>query len=361
MEPGEPTRVSIGILAWNEAACIEDAIASLAGQRLFFPENTARFQIDVTCVANGCEDDTAGVASASFGKHFSGEAEALVATRVEEVPTPGKSNAWNCFVHEFAPQDADYLILMDADILFGEPDTLTSMLEALEQTPSARVAVDLPVKDVASKENKGLIDRLSLRMSRENAEGPIHICGQLYCGRGPVLRSIWMPVGLTLEDGFLSSMVRTANYTEEKDYGRIVRVPGATHVFEAYTAPMDILRHHRAVSIGSAINVMLGDYLAENTGEEDGGEIIRLRTEEEPDWFSDMVRDVFASRGYWAIPDAINFRRFRRLKGMPISRMLAGFPMALAGFLVESTVNVTANHHVKRTKSAYFWEKTRSD
>ena len=42
---------------------------------------------------------------------------ATVSALVHEVKTPGKVNAWNQFVHHASAQDADYVFLMDADIV----------------------------------------------------------------------------------------------------------------------------------------------------------------------------------------------------------------------------------------------------
>jgi len=61
--------------------------------------------------------------------------------RVEDVTTAGKSNAWNQFAHVYTRQNADSLILIDADILFGEEDTLVKMPEMLENSPAADVSV----------------------------------------------------------------------------------------------------------------------------------------------------------------------------------------------------------------------------
>lgn len=355
----ERTRVSIGILAWNEERFLEDTIVSLAGQSLFNPARHAAFDVEVICVPNGCTDDTAGVAEKAFRPFF--RECGHVSWRVAAVAEAGKSNAWNRFVHEFSRPAADYLILMDADIAFLETSTLENMIRALEDTPSADVAVDLPVKDVSFKRRKNVIEWFSVGASQLAEAGRVDLCGQLYCGRSAVLRRLWMPVGLTLEDGFLAAMVRTAMLTQAPHYDRIVRAPDASHVFTAYTSLPDIFRHQRAIAIGSTINNILIEHLEKHVTEAGAGELIRKWTEDEPDWFHRFVRAWFDARGWWAIPDALSLRRFRRLGSLPLREFFGAVPVAWAGFVLDSAVNLSANYRIKRADSAYFWEKTRAD
>ena len=39
--------------------------------------------------------------------------------------------------------------------------------------------------------------------------------------------------------------------------------------------------------------------------------------------------------------------------------MLAGMPLALVRSALETAVNLAANHKIARSRSTYFWEKTR--
>jgi cellulose synthase/poly-beta-1,6-N-acetylglucosamine synthase-like glycosyltransferase len=65
------------------------------------------------CLANGCTDRTPEVA-----REFAANLAEHVSFRVVELPEPGKSRTWNRFVHELSDPNTDYLILMDADIVF---------------------------------------------------------------------------------------------------------------------------------------------------------------------------------------------------------------------------------------------------
>ncbi|MEL6495788.1 MAG: hypothetical protein AAFQ41_11815, partial [Cyanobacteria bacterium J06623_7] len=89
------------------------------------------------------------------------------------------------------------------------------------------------------KPNKNAIEQLSIAVSKSSNEGQLYICGQLYCARAEPLRQIWMPAGLPVEDGFLTQVVISENFTIDNPTfsKRIIRVKEAFHVFKAYTNP----------------------------------------------------------------------------------------------------------------------------
>jgi len=174
---------------------------------------------------------------------------------------------------------------MDADIQFLDPDTLRHMIDELEVTPEAWVSVDTPVKDVALKENKNLIERLSASVSASSEGDAPVICGQLYCGRATVLRGIWMPVGLPVEDGFLRAMIVSDRFTSPEVFNRIVLPKSASHVFEAYTDLKRLLRHERRLVVSSTINAFIYGYLWANCNtQQDAGTLIERRNDTDPLW-----------------------------------------------------------------------------
>ena len=256
--------VSIGILAYNESGSISATLLSLFQQSLL-NQSEPNCAIEVVVVPNGCTDETASVARAKLEELVQTVRPGVRAV-VCEVEQSGKSNAWNLYVHEFSDPAADYLFLMDADIKFLEPHTLRHMIEILEATPSAWVSVDTPVKDVEIKEKKNLLERLSVSVSKGGSG--VAICGQLYCGRASVLRGIWMPPGLPVEDGFLAAMIVTDRFTSKEVFERIVRAEAASHVFEAYTNPITLLRHEQRIIVGSTINAFIYGDLWANCNQE---------------------------------------------------------------------------------------------
>src|SRR5262245_43869608 len=116
--------VSIGILAHNEERDIGTLISDVSKQTLL---QSASVSLQIHVVANGCTDDTVRVAKASLtAPAFSRE---NITTFVHDLPRPGKSNAWNEFVHSFVAPATDFAFLLDADIRIPESTTLQLVLD----------------------------------------------------------------------------------------------------------------------------------------------------------------------------------------------------------------------------------------
>ena len=147
-------RLSIGLLAHNEEARIEETLRSLFAQDVF-----QHFATEIVIVANGCTDKTVAIAEHSLADH-QGVWAACGSARVEEITTAGKTNAWNQFVHRFSSPQASVLVLMDADIKILNPNTISSMVATLQGSPRAVICVDRNVKDIEIKANRTLFERL---------------------------------------------------------------------------------------------------------------------------------------------------------------------------------------------------------
>ena len=353
--------ISIGILAWNEEECIAGTLQSLLEQSLIrglTPGGPVR--VEVIVVPNGCTDTTAEKAALALragaetlpGDHFT--------WRVESVAEPGKVNAWNLYVHRFSRPDADLIFLMDADIRYDHVDTLASMVEALNRHPDASVAVDLPVKHVATKTRKSLLDRISLAVSGMTQAAPGQLTGQLYCARGPLLRRVHMPLGLLVEDGFLKQMLCTDLMRGPCDNNRVVRAPEASHVFEAYTSVKDVFLNQRRQQIGHAVYTYLRDYLRDRVGEQDAGQIIAENNARDPDWFRALIRERVARGGAWVMYPGAFAVRWRRLRNLPPLRALLRLPVATAAFLMDVAVLVAANRRLRGGQLAGVWQDTKS-
>lgn len=295
-------KVSVGILAYNEADCIIDTIRSLFAQSAFqrpYPDCT----FEIIVVPNGCTDDTSAVARQALTELTASIPNTYLRWQICKVCQAGKPNAWNCFVHDFADPTADYLILMDADIQFLETYTLDSLVQSLESDPEAQVAVDTLVKDIALKPSKSLIERLSLSVSKVSGAGSVWISGQLYCGRGALLRRIWIPAGIDVEDGFLWKMVVTNCLTTPEIPQRVVQAAPAAHVFEAYTNIKRLLRHERWLIAANTINSFIfADLYMICNPRQDAGSLIRLRNEKDPYWVNRLIQANVAQKGWWIIP-----------------------------------------------------------
>lgn len=351
--------VSIGILAYNEAGHIGKALQSLFEQSLFQHSTPAK-SLEVVVVPNGCTDDTAAIARHTLKDLLEQCPHPGIRWRVCELEQPGKCNAWNHYVAEISDPSADYLFLMDADIHFLEPDTLEQMLETLAAAPEAWVAVDTPIKDVALKSKKNPIEWLSVLLSKSSQNsGPPGLCGQLYCARAAKLRRIRLPVAMQGEDGFLATMIRTACFTTPDAGDRIVRAPGARHVFEAYTDFNRMVRHERWIVLCNTIDWFLCRYLAENcTPQQHAGDLIARRNQEDPLWLNDAIRSAVSREGWWIIPHWMVFRRLRNLQHHPLPKAILVSPVAIAAFLADAIVCLLANQELKSGGGMSYWGKT---
>ncbi len=352
--------ISIGILAWNEAEILGTSLRSLFEQSLLkhLPERQAR--VEIVVVPNGCSDNTAPLATETLRALAAPYPADRLTWRVDSLAEPGKANAWNHYIHTFSNPDADILILMDADISFSHPDTLANMADALGQNPEAAISTDLPQKHVLFKKRKTLFDRISLAVGSMTQAAPGQVTGQLYAGRGPLLRRIYMPQGLIADDGFLKVMACTDFFRRPADNSRIIRAPNASHVFESYTRLTDIFFNQRRQQIAHSIYVFLRDYLKEAVGEKDAGEVIRDNNQRDPDWYRKLIRQRVKEGGWWVMyPTALTVR-FKRLSLLPPLQALLNFPVALAGFLMDVVVLAAANHKLKSGTLAGIWKDTKT-
>jgi len=147
---------------------------------------------EIICLANGCTVRTVAVATEIFAR-MAREHPARHGwrARVADIPTPGRNNAWNRFVHEFSAREARFLCLMDADIVFDRPETLQLVLGELERNPQLGGASDWPVKNIARKARPSWRERLSLATSDMTDTIPGRLNGMLYCLRAGTGKVKW--------------------------------------------------------------------------------------------------------------------------------------------------------------------------
>lgn len=345
-------RISIGILAWNEAQSIASTIESLFQQDLLKSGHNCVEAVEVVCVPNGCTDNTAEVARKAFHASQGPQAEMDVRCVVHELAFADKSNAWNMFVHELSDPSADYLFLMDADVHPRRANVLVSLLDELSRSPSAGVATPMFVKDTALKEGKGVFDQLQLAASRFNQQGPVPLTGGLYCARASALRTIWLPIGLLVEDGFLRAMIVTEQFTREEDPGRIVRVPAAQVVFEGHLSPTALYRHERRIALGTAVNTFLFGHLNAHKTATGCGEYIRQRNEKNPKWLAEVVETRVRDSRLWSVPRSLLLRRWNGLAKMPLLRALRSLPMGVAASLFDLPILLSVN---RALRTGTFW------
>ncbi|HYF13592.1 MAG TPA: glycosyltransferase [Phycisphaerales bacterium] len=341
-------KISIGMLAYNEAQRIDSTIRCVFAQTLLRepPEGAG---VELVIVPNGCKDATAEIARASVARELAALGPGTrVTARVEELPKPGKSNAWNEYVHRLSDQSADLVFLLDSDITFNHERCLRMVLDKLLAHPEAHCAVGRPLKDAAFKEKKSLLDRLSLLASRSSADGPATIAGSMYVVRGPFIRRVWMPAGLLTEDGFIRAMIITDLFTRKDNPSRIVREERASQIFEAVRSPVGVFKHSKRLLVGARINACVYDKLWNLPAGEDAGSYCKRMQDADPDWLKNVVRERTGGRGWWVMQPGLLFKRLNALKYKPAVRAVLHAPVALAIFPFDLAVLIAANNAVRR-------------
>jgi Zn finger protein HypA/HybF involved in hydrogenase expression len=348
-QQAENMKISIGILAHNEAASLERTLDSLFQQSLL---QQADRQVEIICVPNGCTDNTAAVARQIFAQLMQQYRPTHVTWKVCELAQPGKPNAWNHYVHQLADPLADYLILMDADIWFAQIQTLDALVDLLEREAEVWVAVDQPIKDVVLKPQKNLVEHLSTFVSElSGSNNAVWLCGQLYCARADILRQIYIPAELSADDGFLYQMVTTNCLTTTTQTDRIARAPMASHVFEAYTNPQQLIKHERWLVVSNITNTLIFEHLRGSViagGAASASTLLRIWDQQNPRWVTHLIREKLKAQSGWVSPPAYLWRRFTNLRHKSFLKALLLLPLALVALGLDLVTLYAANRELSK-------------
>ena len=365
-EPREETNrilVSIGILAWNEEKAIGKTLHSLLEQTLFAELERQGARCEIVCVINGCTDRTPEIAAQIFSdqsvKHpnrgcFSG--------RIENLSEQGKQNAWNQFVHRCSSRDAQFLIVMDGDIVIHRKEALWNMVVALEKDQELSVTATLPCKDLAFKKRRAMNEQLSMAMSQLTRTTEGQLCAQLYCIRTAIARNLYLPRDLgACEDGFIKAVACTDFFAHEILPKRIRIVPGAEHTFEAYTSPLAVVRNQKRQIIGQTIlHVLLDDHLKKLTLQERTklGETLKRKEEVDRFWIKRLIAEhLKQTRFFWELYPGLLTIRWRRLKNLSSWKRLICFPAAAGSVLVSLVASFMAWKALKKGGTEYWPNK----
>ena len=354
--------ISICILAWNEEKIIKETIRSLFEQSVFqenyTPTEAVHWQLLV--VPNGCHDQTAKVATEAIADILRTKSHISIRWDVRELKEPGKANAWNHCIHQFVDLSSDLIVMVDADIVFGNFETIENSILALVEAPDADVAVDRALKSAVRKERLNTLEKISLSGTDLNASARPGIAGSFYCARATALRNIWIPPGLPVEDGFIKAMIISDCFRKPNDVNKIVLAENASHYFDTLTNLRDIFRHEVRMVVGTALNCYLTwdflKYATDPTGP-GAGHLIRNCIETNPFWYKEFILNTIRNRGYWVLPNGM---LLRRLKSVSIQRLgfiraLLHLPLALTLFVFDFPVLFTANSKLRNGTAIGYW------
>lgn len=338
-------RVAICIIARNEAAAIGGLIDQLAAQSLVAGEGVSR----IVVVSNGSSDATTARASAALVRSF---ADGGPVWSVHDTPIGGKARSWNLAVHELLGSDLDIAVFLDADIELASPYVLTELVDRLAGDPVLLAVSGFPLKHIARKTHKTLVDRFSLRVSSQTPV-PHAINGSLYAAHMSELRKIWLPVPTPGEDGALSAMLHTGGFTHPPRFETIARMPNPTHYFEAHSVA-GFFSHERRMTLGTTINGWIFEHLWAGERREHVGERIRCWNEDEPDWIERIIARKVAGK-WWALPPRMLSWRLDNLKGVGWRKVLVRAPFSFAATLLNLGPCIAANRLIKRRGAASHW------
>ncbi|NOU36130.1 MAG: glycosyltransferase family 2 protein [Kiritimatiellaceae bacterium] len=356
-------KISIGILAWNEESSIRATLHSVFSQSLLRDLEKSGHEIDLICIPNGCTDNTVLAARGAM----LAAAERLshpvnLSWKVHPLEKPGKTNAWNVFVHELVDPQTDVIFLVDADIQIYMPDTLSNMLDQLMNHPDAFICTDLPVKHIVFKQRYSLLDQISMHTARINQSASGQLCGQLYCARAAWLRRLWIPEGIIVEDGFIKKMAVSNFLTETENAAqRIVVAETASHVFEAYTRLPDVLATHRRQIAGYMIHRWIWETLQVRRSEApDAAALIEQLNRTEPGWSRAVIADGIKKKDYVRIYRILLATRIARFRGFSASKKMVFIPALLVQLLLDSIQFLAALRLLCRGKLQKVWRDTRT-
>src|SRR6056297_1544089 len=168
------TKLVIGVLAHNEANVIGNLLEDVSRQSIL-QSGFVGLEVLICVVPNGCTDATSDTSRRVLnGLNLPGH----VTWQVVDVDQPSKTNAWNVFVHQIAPDDADYLLFLDADISLPQIDIMERSIATLETHPETWIASDVS-RDVFPENSGPSFMKIVSPMVAGTVSGGGHsICGQ---------------------------------------------------------------------------------------------------------------------------------------------------------------------------------------
>jgi glycosyltransferase involved in cell wall biosynthesis len=356
-----PMHITIGILAYNERETIARTIRSLFEQSVFSSRGASLpdVQWEIVVVPNGCKDDTHQRAEEALRAAGANTSTAGVSWRVVSLERAGKSHAWNKLVHEIAAPHTDAFLMIDADIEFGHTDTIANSVQRLRADDHAWAVVDLPLKDFHRKSDNTWLEKLSMRASNKRlADGAPGLSGQFYVMAATRMRSIWMPIDLSVEDGFLHGMVITDGFRQDPDYSRVVRADNASHYYEGLTRVRDIVDHEVRLAIGTVLNAYLcWDVLLFMTPRDGpgAGELVRQLNAQDANWYRRMMANQIEIRGLWAVRTNQLWHRLPKWWQLPLARRVPKIPATLALSIFDAGVLWLANRKLISGRAIGYW------
>lgn len=329
-------RVDIGVFAHDEG----DGIAAMVARLL--AQDVSGLDARVLVLANGCTDDTVARARAAGAE-------------VADLPLGGKSRTWNRFVHDLSRPAAEVLVFVDADIEFTAPDSLKRLALGLAARPALWVLNSQPVKDIVARpQNLSPLDKIIAAAAGGLDDWKTAICGQLYAMPAACARSLHLPIGLPVEDGFLRAMVLTDALTASENFNRIDGLDGVSHLYASERRLFALIRHQVRIVIGSALNFAAFDALRALPSAARRPALAQAAADE--DWLSRAARAALPRWPFGFVPFHFLTKRLARAVAAPAQLLRPKrVILLLLGFGFDLIVYVLAQYRMARGVGVGFW------
>lgn len=329
-------RVDIGVFAHNEGAGIAAMVARLRAQDL------SGLEARLLVLANGCADDTAVQARAAGAE-------------VADLAKGGKSRTWTRFVHDLSRPEAEVLVFVDADIEFTAPDSLKRLVLALAARPALWALNSQPIKDIVARpQGLSALDKIVAAAAGGLDDWKTAICGQLYAMPAARARSLHLPIGLPVEDGFLRAMVLTDALTMPEDFSRIDGLEGLSHLYASERSLTALIRHQVRIVIGSALNFAAFDQLRALPAAARRPALCRAAANE--DWLQEAARAHMPRWPFGFVPFHFLTKRLARAFANPGQNLRPKRAvLTLLGLGFDLIVYVFAQYRMARGAGVGFW------
>jgi glycosyltransferase involved in cell wall biosynthesis len=342
---GEVMNIAICIIAKDEEDSIGHLIDQISRQTIFGSITAA----EILVVCNGCTDRTAEIAGEAV--HLAQWPE-RVRTSVHDYKEAGKARFWNVAVHDLISKSAETALFLDADVELADDSVLENLVSELQSNQNAVAISGWPVKDIALKERKSMIERFSLRVSAQTQYAH-SINGSLYAAELECLRKIWLPVPIPGEDGMLSAMIKTEGFTHPPRENLICRADKPTHFYEAHSV-QGFFRHEQRMVIGTTINGWLFEHFWQEQYTEHVGQTIRELNEKNPTWVGDLIASKVGNRR-WILPSRMLTWRLKNLRNVSLAKAIGRAPFSIGATLLNVWPCISANAILRRKAAANFW------
>jgi hypothetical protein len=282
----------------------------------------------------------------------------------DHLPVGAPQGEGNTFVHRLSSRTARHLFIMDADILLYQRSSLWNMLSVLSQSEEAWISTDHPVKDITLRRGLKVLGGLSAAAGKVQKVSETQLTGQLYCIRSDVARRIYLPRNLaSCDDGFIKWIVCTDFLTRSARFDRIVCASNASHVFEAYTSVLDVIRNQKRQALGQTMVHLLVDKFLRTLSigqRRNLAETLRRLDQNDPDWLRQLVGEHLRQiRFYWQLYPQLLGSRFQLVRRSRGLRRLKLLLPTLASFCTTNIGSFLAFRALKRGCIGY-WPDTRS-